>query len=230
MQNSRCYWYVAWLLTSLRDNYETITVSRDDVTCLAVKLPSSFKSVLRTVSYIKQLWLNTLHLICCTFHIHCYTATPPACDTVTSFEFVSTTGEFWFCWVSSLRLNMTPTTTNAIKSNTQIPAIPITSGFTKFVSRAPFCSAFSISFDPFDDAFRRVSAGSDSRRIILIFVPWPWTPIWCVSSKSRRDNLWESSNRRLSTSDKTWEVISFWSAVEPRTERAGLGRLSEVTE
>lgn len=157
----------------------------------------------------------------------CYTETPPPCVTVTSVELVFTAGEFWAWWVSSLRLNITPTTTNAIKSNKQTPAIPITSGFTKLVSRGASDVTCLISSD---DVLWRISAGSDNRRIILMFVPWPCIPISFVSPVSRRYNLWESLNKRLSTSDNTWEVTWLSSVLESPTERGDLGRLSEVTE
>lgn len=171
--------------------------------------------------------LNILHMIWFTCCMLRYTETPPTCVTVTSVELVSTPGEFWVCCVSSLLLNITATTTNAIKSSKQTPAIPITSGFIKLVSRGVSDVICLISSDV---VLCRVSAGSDNRRIILMFVPWPCNPISCVSPISRRYNLRESLNKRLSTSDKMWEVTWFSSVVEPPTERAGLGRLSEVTE
>ena len=171
--------------------------------------------------------MNILHVIWFTCYMLCYTDTPPACVKVTSVELVSTAGEFWVCWVSSLRLNITPTTINATKSSKQTPAMPITSGFTKLELRGASAVVCLISSDV---VLRRVSAGSDKRRIILMFVPWPCNPISCVSPISRRYNLWESLNKRLSTSDMTWEVTWFSSLVELPTERAGLGRLSEVTE
>lgn len=172
-----------------------------------------------------------MHLACKNSAFH--TATPLLRMMVTSSDLDSTAEEFWVCWVSSLRLKKTATTTKATKSKRQTTAMPITSGFTRLVSWALFNSVSLTSFrGSADDVFRAVSVsvGSDISRIILIFAPCPWSPICRLSPRSRRYKRCESLNERLFTSDKIWEVASFLSAVERPTDRAGLELTPDVTE